>query len=83
MGGVLIIMKNLLSKLVPFIFLGVLLVVLVAGFILLSYLLIWGAIVGLVLFVIAWIREKLFPSKQLTQTEKPKSGRIIDHDDKR
>ena len=75
-------MKNLLAKILPFLFLGIMLVILVVGFILLSYLLIWGAIVGLVLFVIAWIREKLFPSRQLTKTTKPKSGRIIDHDDR-
>ncbi len=75
-------MKNFLGKLIPFIFLGMMLVIFVVGLILLSYLLIWGAIVGLVLFLIAWVREKLFPRKQLTQSKKPPSGRIIDHDDK-
>jgi hypothetical protein len=57
------------------------LVILVIGFILLSYLLIWGAIVGMVLFLIAWIKEKLFPTRQMTRTEKSQSGRIIDHDE--
>ena len=75
-------MNNLTSKIVSFLFLGMMLVILVAGFVLLSYLLIWGAIVGLVLFVIAWLREKLFPSRQMTQVDKPESGRIIEHDDK-
>lgn len=76
-------MKNLLLKIIPFLFLGMMLVILVVGFILLSYLLIWGAIVGLILFIITWVREKLFPSKELTKTDKPKSGRIIDHEDHR
>lgn len=75
-------MKNVVAKIVPFLFLGVMLVILVAGVILLSYLLIWGAVVGLVLFLIAWIREKLFPSKQLVESQKPKAGRIIEHEDK-
>jgi len=75
-------MKNVLAKILPFFFLGVMLVILFVGFVLLSYLLILGAVVGLVLFVIAWVREKLFPSKQLTKTDKPKSGRIIDHEDR-
>lgn len=76
-------MKNLLAKLIPFIFLGMVLVIFIVGIILLSYLLIWGAVVGMVLFLIAWIREKLFPSKQLTPTQKKQSsGRIIEHDDK-
>lgn len=74
-------MKKMLAKIVPFLFLGMMLVILIVGFILLSYLLIWGAIIGLVLFLIAWVREKLFPSRQLTKTDKSTSGRIIDHDD--
>lgn len=73
-------MKNLLAKLIPFIFLGMMLVILIVGFVLLSYLLIFGAMIGLVLFIIAWIREKLFPSKHLTRTDQLKKGRIIDHD---
>ncbi len=75
-------MRNLLAKIIPFLFLGMMLVILVVGFVLLSYLLIFGAIVGLILFVIAWVRDKLFPSKHLTKTNQPKSGRIIDHDDR-
>jgi len=82
MDGVLTDMNKVVAKIVPFLFLGIMLVILVAGVILLSYLLIWGAVVGLVLFSIAWIREKLFPSKHLAKTEKPKSGRIIDHEDR-
>ncbi len=78
--GCVLIVKNLLSKLVPFLVLGVMLVILVVGLILLSYLLIWGALVGLVLFFIAFIKEKFFPSRQLTKVNKP--GRIIDHDKK-
>lgn len=78
-------MKNIASKILPFLFIGIMLVVLVVGFILLSWLLIWGAIVGMVLFLIAWIKEKLFPSRHLTRTENPrtKTGRIIDHDDEK
>ncbi|HSW69162.1 MAG TPA: hypothetical protein VLI69_03245 [Gammaproteobacteria bacterium] len=76
-------MNNLFQRLMPFLFLGIMLVVLVAGLILLSYLLIWGAIVGLVLFLIAWIREKFFPTRQLTKSDKKRtSNRIIDHEDK-
>ncbi len=75
-------MRNLLAKIIPFLFLGLMIVVLVAGFVIVSYLLIWGAVVGLILFLIAWIKEKLFPSRHLTKTQQPKSGRIIDHDSK-
>jgi len=76
-------MNNLLARIIPFLFLGIMLVILIAGLILLSYLLIWGAVVGLVLFLIAWLREKFFPPRHLTKIDKQsKSGRVIDHDDK-
>lgn len=59
----------------PFIYLGILIVLFVVGLVLLSYLLIFGAIVGLCLFAFTWLREKLFNNK-----ENKKSGRTIDHD---
>lgn len=58
------------------------LVVLAFGIILFSYVLILGAIIGFVLYVIAIIREKLFSSKNLTKPSEPKRrGRIIEHDE--
>lgn len=74
-------MNRLLLQLIPFILLGVLLVIFVAGIILFSYLLILGAAVGLVLFVIQWIRMKFSPkSKHLSQYQDPKRpGRTFDH----
>lgn len=67
--------ENSVSKffqsLMPFIFLGIVLVLFVAGIILLSYLLITGAVVGILLFLIAWLREKFLSSRR--------SPRIIEH----
>ncbi len=75
-------MKSIFEKMLPFMFVGIMLVVLVLGIILFSYILILGAIVGCILYVIARIR-KLFSSKQMARTHQPKQpGRIIDHDDK-
>ena len=74
---------QLFSRIVPFLFLGLFLVVLVLGLILFSYLLILGALVGIVLFAIAWLRDKLFARENLPQKQPPeKHGRIIEHDDK-
>jgi len=74
-------MRRIFTSLIPFLFFGILVVILAAGLIIVSYLLIWGAIVGLILFLIAWIKEKLFPSKHLTRTNPSKSsGRTIDHE---
>lgn len=67
------------TRLIPFIFLGITIVLLVAGLILLSYLLIYGAIVGLILFSIAWIRDIIFKNKSPPIVKKPR-GRTLDHD---
>jgi len=72
-------MPNFFQRVMPFIAFGIILVLLVAGLVLLSYLLVFGALIGLVLFGIAWLREKLFPSKNITTDLK--RGRTIDHDE--
>lgn len=75
-------MQSIFKKLIPFIFLGIMIVLFVVGLIVLSYLLIFGAIVGVILFIIAWIRDQLFNKRQKIQYPevKKKSNRTIDHD---
>ena len=74
-------MQSFMARLLPFIFLGILLVLVVAGVILFSYLLIFGAMVGLFLFLVAWIKGLFFRNKQKYPAEyQKKKGRIIDHD---
>lgn len=67
------------AKLIPYIFLGVAIVILVAGIILFSYILILGAILGLILFAIQWLKDKLFPSKSIAQTGRTRRGRTFEH----
>jgi hypothetical protein len=75
-------MRNIINRLIPFIFLGIMIVIFVAGIILLSYLLIYGAIVGIIIYLIVWIKEQLFNKKKSPYPEqKKRSGRTIDHDD--
>jgi predicted lipid-binding transport protein (Tim44 family) len=75
-------MKNLVAKIIPFIALGITIFLLIAGFVILAYVLIFGALIGLILFGIRWLREK-FSAKQSPQTfhEVEQKGRTIDHDD--
>lgn len=73
-------MKRFLSQLIPFIFIGIAIVAFAFGIILLAYLFLIGALVGLILFSISWIKEKFFPRKVSTQPKKH-SGRVIDSDD--
>lgn len=73
-------MRNFLSKLLPFIFMGIALVAFIFGIMLLAYLFFFGALIGLVLFCIAYIRDKFFLKKKTVSKTKSK-GRIIDSDD--
>lgn len=70
-------MRDFFAKLIPFIMLGIALVAFAFGLMLLMYLLIFGAVVGFVLFTVAWIREKFFPSKEIVKREQ--KPRIYDH----
>lgn len=70
----------MMGRFISFIFLGIMIVILVLGIIFLSYLLILGAIVGVILFLIVWIKEQLFSKKKALQPRK-KSSHTIDHDD--
>ena len=72
-------MQNLFARLVPFIFLGIAIVAFIFGLMLLTYLFVFGALVGLVLFTVAWIRQKFFASKQISVPKR--RGQTIDHDE--
>lgn len=73
-------MRRFFNQLIPFIFIGIALVAFAFGIFLLSYLFLLGAIVGLMLFAISWIRDKFFRSKNMIVKPK-KKGRIIDSSD--
>lgn len=73
-------MRRFLSQLVPFIFFGIAIVAFVFGIMLLAYLFFFGALVGIILFLISWLRERFFPSKTLTRPS-PRQGRTFDSDD--
>jgi uncharacterized membrane protein len=64
-----------ISTAVSFLVLGMSLVALAFGLMLLFYLLLFGAIVGAALFVVAWVRERFFLKKE----SHSKTGRIIEH----
>lgn len=74
-------MQSFMARLLPFIFLGILLVLVVVGIILFSYLVLFGALVGLVLFLLAWVKGLFSRNKQkYPAAYHKKPGRIIDHD---
>lgn len=73
-------MKKLFNQLVPFLCIGIATVAFVFGLMILAYLFLFGAIVGIILFIISWIKESFFQQKGMTKRP-PQQGRIIDTDD--
>ncbi len=79
-------MNGIFEKIMPFFLFGIFIVLFIIGLFIFSYLLIVAAVIGLILFAIAYIRAKLFgpakPHNEEHRHQQPKSsGRTIDHDD--
>ncbi len=67
----------LLAKLLPFLGMGIFFVVIIIALIFFSYILLLGGLIGLVLFVVAFIKEKFFPTKKNVPA---RQGKTYDHD---
>jgi len=72
-------MQKLLSRITPFIILGIAITAFAFGLILLAYLLLIGATIGIILFAINKIKERFFTPKKTIN--KPRQGKTIDSDD--
>jgi hypothetical protein len=76
-------MRRIFEQLIPFIVIGIGIVVILFSAILFFYLFLFGTIVGAILFLIAWIKQKFFmphlPAKK--DQKSAKTGRVIDSDD--
>lgn len=70
-------------SLLSFLYIGILLVMTVVGIMIFSWLLLLGAVTGLCLYALYWIRERFFPDTSRPSSRKPfvRTGRVIDHDD--
>lgn len=74
-------MRQLFNRLVPFIIAGITLVALAFGLVLLAYLFIFGAIVGMTLFLINWARNIIRQKRKSVPASNNKQGRVIDTND--
>ena len=68
------------KRLTPFFIAGIFIALLTFGMVLLAYLFIIGAVIGMVLFVVNTVRERFFTPKKKAPPPPP-SGRVIDSDD--
>ena len=70
--------SRLSQKMIPYFALGVGIVVTLTMLVLFFYLLVWGLLIGVVLYVIVWIR-RIFIKKRVHQAKI--QGQTYDHDD--
>lgn len=78
--------NTIFDSIVPFIILGISIAVFVALIVLLSYVFIWGLVIGGILWLVAFVKEQLFPrNKKRNQVddnnESKSKGRIIEYDE--
>lgn len=72
-------LQKILENLIPFFVLGVAIALVIGLLFMFSYLLIWGLIIGGILWLASLAKEYLFPAA----TDKKSQGRVIEHDDKK
>lgn len=70
--------QETMEQLIPFILLGIGLAFAVGLLIMFFYVLVWGIIIGGIIWLVYFIKNYFFPSN----AKKSKSGRIIEHNDK-
>ncbi|KTC92468.1 hypothetical protein OQJ18_10600 [Fluoribacter dumoffii] len=75
---------KIFDNLIPFIVAGVAIALFLGLLFVFSYVLVWGLLIGGLLWLIATIKEYLFPRRQAkTEVIKKSQGRIIEHDDRK
>jgi hypothetical protein len=75
-------LSKIFENLVPFIIAGIALALFFGVLIMFSYIIIWGLIIGGVLWVFSLIKKLIFPSSLHSIPTKKDQGRIIEHDPK-
>jgi hypothetical protein len=73
-------MRAFFARLAPFLMLGIAIVAFIFSMMLVAYLFVFGALLGLALFAASWIRNRFFPTKAVTR---PRQGQTIDQDMKK
>lgn len=78
--------KSIIKQLPPFIVLGIAIALMISLLIFFSYVVLWGLLVGGVLWIIMAVKQFLFPENTPPQKEsriaKKKEGRVIEHEER-
>lgn len=70
-------LARVLGQLLPYIIAGIAIISAIGLLILFYYIVIWGILVGLILWLVAFVKQHFFRQRQSTQ---PRKGRIINYD---
>jgi hypothetical protein len=76
-------LPKIFDTLMPFIIAGIAVALFIGLLFMFSYIVIWGLIIGSLLWVISIIKGLIFPSTPKSIVTKKDQGRIIEHDDKK
>lgn len=74
-------LKHFFQQLPPFILLGIVIALAAGIFMLFSYVLIWGLIIGAVLWGVNLIYQYFSQASSSNTPIKPSKGQVIDHDE--
>ncbi len=75
---------KIFENIIPFIIAGMAIALFLGLLFMFSYVVIWGLIIGAVLWLIALIKQFILPSvSEKSKPIKKSDGRIIEHDDKK
>jgi hypothetical protein len=74
-------LKHFFKQLPPFILIGISIALAIAIFIVFSYVLLWGLVIGAMLWGITTLMQ-YFRGLSSTNAIKPSKGRVIDHEEK-
>ncbi|MDR3442822.1 MAG: hypothetical protein P4L65_07370 [Legionella sp.] len=75
---------KIIESIVPFIIAGIAIALFIGLLFMFSYVVIWGLMIGGVLWLVAVIKQFLFPSTVAKpESMKKTKGRVIEHDDKK
>ena len=69
--------KKQFENLIPFIIIGIAVALVISLLVMFSYVVVWGVIIGAVLWLIFLIKDYFFPEK----AAKKSRGKVIDHND--
>ena len=72
-------LKLVINSIVPFLMLGVVVSLMIGLLLMFSYILVWGLLIGVILWIVASVKEYFFPSTVSHKNKVILRGRIIEH----